>query len=289
MPSLSEYVFAGAERLTHGPHPDRALRDAEFLMMYVLGKGRAWMLSRWHDQIDTHCSIPYHSAIERRRRGEPVQYITGEAEFYGLPFRVTHEVLIPRPETEHAVEKVLELAARFQASRIPPNRIVDVGTGSGAIAVALARHLPDAAITATDLSPAALEVAGGNAARNGMEGRIRFIEGDLLAPVAAEHFDIVVSNPPYVAESDRLSLAVEVREFEPPHALFAGDDGLAIYRRLIPQSFAALTPCGWVVLEIGCGQDAAAADLLAQSGFNEIGLTADLKGTPRIASARKPL
>ena len=170
MPSLSEYVFAGAERLTHGPHPDRALRDAEFLMMYVLGKGRAWMLSRWHDQIDTHCSIPYHSAIERRRRGEPVQYITGEAEFYGLPFRVTHEVLIPRPETEHAVEKVLELAARFQASRIPPNRIVDVGTGSGAIAVALARHLPDAAITATDLSPAALEVAGGNAARNGMEG-----------------------------------------------------------------------------------------------------------------------
>lgn len=292
MPSVSEYVFAGAERLTHGPHPDRALRDAEFLMMRVLGKDRAWILSHWHDEIDTHCSIPYRNIVERRRRGEPIQYITGEAEFYGLPFRVTPDVLIPRPETEHAVEKVLELAAETAAPGIPPQRaplrrIVDVGTGSGAIAVALASHLPDAAITATDLSAAALEVARGNSARNGVESRIRFLQGDLLAALAGEQFDVVVSNPPYVAESDRAALAVEVREFEPQGALFAGEDGLAIYRRLIPQAFAALAPAGCIVLEMSCGQDAAVGNLLAKAGFSEISFTADLQGIPRIAAARR--
>lgn len=281
MPSVSEYVFAGAERLTHGPHPERALRDAEVLMMHVLGKDRAWILSHWHDGIDTHCSIPYRTVIERRRAGEPIQYITGEAEFYGLPFRVTPDVLIPRPETEHAVERVLELAASLAKPRI-----VDVGTGSGAIAIALASKLPQATITAMDLSSAALEVARENAGRNSVAKRIRFVEGDLLAPVAGEPFDIVVSNPPYVAESDRASLSVEVREFEPAQALFAGADGLAIYGRLIPQAFAALICGGFLVLEIGYGQEDAIRELLAQAGFAEISFTADLQGIPRVASAR---
>lgn len=281
MPSVSEYVFAGAERLTHGPHAERALRDAEFLMMHVLGKDRAWILSHWHDEIDTHCSIPYRTVIERRRAGEPIQYITGEAEFYGLPFRVTPDVLIPRPETEHSVEKVLELAASFARPRI-----VDVGTGSGAIAVALANKLPSAAITSTDLSSAALEVARENAGRNGVADRIRFVEGDLLGPVATQQFDIVVSNPPYVAEADCASLAVEVRDFEPAQALFAGTDGLAIYRRLIPQAFAALAAGGFIVLEIGCGQESAIRELLEQAGFDAIGFTADLQGISRVASAR---
>jgi len=293
MPSVSEYVFAGAERLTHGPHAERALRDAEVLMMHVLGKDRAWILSHWHDEIDTHCSIPYRTLIERRRAGEPIQYITGEAEFYGLPFRVTPYVLIPRPETEHAVERVLELAAAFSApgispTRIPPIRIIDVGTGSGALAVALASKLPHAAITATDLSPAALEVARENSARDGVAERIRFVEGDLLAPVAGETFDIVVSNPPYVAEADRASLAIEVREFEPAQALFAGVDGLAIYRLLIPQAFVALTSGGFLVLEIGYGQEDAIRALLAQAGFAEISFTADLQGIPRVACGQKP-
>ncbi len=284
MPSVSEYVFAGAERLTHGPHPERALRDAEVLMMRVLGKDRAWILSHWHDEIDTHCSIPYRTVIERRRAGEPIQYIAGEAEFYGLPFRVTRDVLIPRPETEHAVEKVLELAAQFQSPRI-----IDVGTGSGAIAVALASKLANITVAATDLSPAALAIARENAARNCTAQRIRFIEGDLLAPVAGETFDIVVSNPPYVAESDRASLSVEVSDFEPAQALFAGSDGLAIYQRLIPQAFAALARGGFLVLEIGYEQEDAIRELLAHAGFGEIHFTADLQGIPRVASARRPL
>jgi release factor glutamine methyltransferase len=283
MPSVAEYVYAGAERLSHGPHPDRALQDAEFLLMHVLGKDRAWMLAWWRDEIDPSCSIPYHTAIERRRLGEPIQYITGETEFFGLPFHVTRDVLIPRPETEHSVEEVLELAAQF-----PSPRIADIGTGSGAIAVALAGKLPHARITAIDISSAALAIATENAVRNGVADRIRFLEGDLLAPVLNEQFDIVVSNPPYVAEADRATLSIEVRDYEPATALFAGDDGLAIYRRLIPQAFTALAPGGWIALEIGYGQDVAIRLLLEESRFNEITFTTDLQGIPRVASAKRP-
>lgn len=282
MPSVAEFVFVGAERLGRGPHPDRALQDAERLMMHVLGKDRAWMLAYWQDEIGTDCTIPYRSVIERRRSGEPIQYIVGEAEFYGLPFRVTRDVLIPRPETEHAVERVLELAGGLNWLRI-----VDVGTGSGAIAVALASKLPHAAITATDLSPAALAVARENAARNSVADRIRFLGGDLLDPVRGGFFNIVVSNPPYVPESDRELLSVEVRDFEPALALFADADGLAVYRRLIPGAAAALCPGGWVVLEIGYGQQGAVRELLGEAGFCDIDFTADLQGIPRVACARR--
>ena len=283
MSTVSEYVYAGAERLRRGPHPERAPQDAELLLMHVLGKDRAWMLAYWRDEVETDCSIPYHAAIERRRTGEPIQYILGEAEFYGLPFRVTRDVLIPRPETEHSVERVLELAAHF-----PAPRIVDVGTGSGAIAVSVAHELPHAAMTAIDLSAAALGLARENAERNGGAGRIRFLEGDLLQPVLGEQFEIVVSNPPYVAEAERETLAVEVREHEPELALFAGAEGLAVYRRLIPQAFAVLVPAGWLVLEMGCGQNAALSALLADAGFRSIGFAADLQGIPRVASAQRP-
>lgn len=282
MPSVADYVFAGAERLSHGPHPDKALRDAELLLMRVLGRDRAWMLAYWRDEIDTGCSIPYHSAIERRRAGEPIQYITGEAEFYGLPFHVNRQVLIPRPETEHLVEKAIELAAGFAQPRI-----VDVGTGSGAIAVALARGLPSSIVTAIDLSPAALEVAKNNAARNDVAPRIRFLEGDLLAPAAAAQFDMVVSNPPYVPEADRAALAVEVRDYEPSQALFAGLDGLDVYRRLIPAAWSALVPGGSIVLEIGYGQRESLQALLQAAGFSRIGFTADLQGIARVVSAQR--
>jgi release factor glutamine methyltransferase len=283
MPTVSEYVFAGAERLSHGPHPDRALPDAELLMMHVLSKDRAWMLAYWHDEIGPECTIPYRTVIERRRSGEPVQYITGETEFYGLTLHVNRDVLIPRPETEHAVEKVLELAREFSRPRI-----VDVGTGSGAIAVALAHHLFDARITAIDLSMATLDVALENAAHNAVADRIRFVGGDLLTPVADEQFEIVVSNPPYVAESDRTLLSVEVRDFEPSMALFAGTEGLAVYRRLVPQAWAALAPGGCLVLEMGYGQAEAVKLLLAEAGFRDAAFTNDLQGIPRVVSARRP-
>jgi len=174
------------------------------------------------------------------------------------------------------------LAAAFDRPRI-----VDACTGSGAVAVALARNLLAAQVHATEISAPALAVAQTNAARNGVADRVRFFEGDLLAPVADQPFDLVVSNPPYVPETDRDSLAVEVRDYEPAQALFAGADGLAIYRRLIPAAFAALVPGGFVALEIGFGQQERIGALLAGAGFTGIEFTEDLQKIPRVAVARR--
>ena len=250
------------------------------LVLHLIQRDRAFLLANPLSNLSAEGAVRYYVLLERRLVGEPIQYITGETEFYGLPFQVNRNVLIPRPETEHLVEKALALAASFERPRI-----VDVGTGSGAIAVALAHKLPEAQITAIDLSAAALTVARGNAERNGVAGRIRFVEGDLLAPVAGEQFEMVVSNPPYIAESDRASLSVEVRDYEPETALFAGS-GLDVYRRLIPDARSALAAGGFLALEIGYGQDEAVAELLAKAGFKQIEFTADLQGIPRVATAR---
>jgi release factor glutamine methyltransferase len=249
--------------------------------MHTRKKSRAWLMAHGDELLSDELFLSYTELLERRRRGEPIQYITGETEFYGLPFRVTPEVLIPRPETEHLVEKVIELAARFEQPRI-----VDVGTGSGAIAVALAHEWLSAVITAIDLSSSALAIARENAKRNEVD--LRFLDGDLLAPVAGECFEIVVSNPPYVPSGDRATLSVEVREYEPALALFAGDDGLDVYCRLIPAAFGALVPGGYVALEIGYGQSKAITELLAKAGFEQIEFVPDLQGIPRVASARRP-
>lgn len=270
----------GSARLAAGSHPDRARRDAELLLQFASGLTRAALLAHAADDLDASMATRYAALIERRASGEPIQYITGETEFFGLPFRVTRDVLIPRPETEHLVEKAIELAKAF-----PAPRIVDIGAGSGAVAVALAHALPRAQIESIEISVAALMVARENAARNSVA--VRFLEGDLLAPVANEQFEIVVSNPPYVPEADRDSLAVEVREFEPGLALFAGADGLDIYRRQIPAAFAVLAPGGFIALEIGYGQSSAVSGLLAEAGFHEIAFTPDLQGIPRVACARR--
>lgn len=278
----AESVLAG------GPHPQRARMDAETLLLHALAqsdpaRNRAWLLTNPKWEASLEIAVEYRALIARRLAGEPVQYILGECEFYGLPFDVTRDVLIPRPETEHLVEKAIELAAHFEAPRI-----VDVGTGSGAIAVALAAHLAGASITAIEVSCAALKVARGNAQRNRVAERIRFLSDDLLAPVAGEQFEIVVSNPPYVAAADRQSLAVEVRDYEPPQALFAGPGGFEVYRRLIPAAFSALVSGGALALEIGYAQQAAVGELMGAAGFREVEFTADLQGIPRIASARRP-
>ena len=283
MPALCYFIPSGWGRLRTGSHPDRARLDAETLLLHVLGKNKAWLLAHADEELPDEQAIRFLALIERRYAGEPIQYITGETEFYGLPFRVTPDVLIPRPETEHLVEKVIDLA-----SRIEQPRIVDVGTGSGAIAVALAKHLTDAFIVATDLSQAALEVAELNAGQNEVWERIRFLHGDLLAPVAGQRFDLIVSNPPYVSTADRATLSVEVREHEPALALFAGDDGLEVYRRLIPAAFAMLVPGGYLALEIGCGQSPAITELLTTSGFVQIEFVPDLQGIPRVACAQRP-
>jgi release factor glutamine methyltransferase len=281
--TLQNWVQNGEARLRGSPHPERARRDAETLLLHLIQRDRAFLAANPHSDLSAEGAVRYYALIERRLGGEPIQYITGETEFYGLPFHVDRNVLIPRPETEHLVEKVLSRANSFEKPRI-----VDVGTGSGAIAVALAHKLPAAQLTAIDVSPAALTVARANAKRNHVADRVRFLEGDLLAPVSGELFDFVVSNPPYVAESDRASLSVEVRDYEPSVALFAGS-GLEIYRRLIPAARAVLVSGGFLALEIGYSQDSAIAALLANSDFEQIEFTADLQGIPRVASGRRPL
>ena len=250
--------------------------------MHLLRTDRVWMIAHSDIEIGSDQWKPYYALLQRRRAGEPIQYITGEAEFYGLPFLVAPDVLIPRPETEHLVEKALALAEGF----VHP-RIVDVGTGSGAISVALARHLPDAQIVAVDISGPALKIARENADRNGVSDHVRFLQSDLLAAVADERFEMVVSNPPYVPTTDRGALSIEVRDHEPALALFAGADGLDVYRRLIPAAYAVLEPGGFLVMEIGYGQSEPVAALLADSGFTHIEFVPDLQGIPRVACGRQ--
>jgi len=283
---LRELLAEAQSLLAAGPHPDRARQDAETLLLQVWARqhperNHAWLLTHLDSQAAPDNVAEFHALVKRRLAGEPIQYIAGEAEFYGLPLFVTRDVLIPRPETEHLVEKALQLSAEFADPRI-----VDVGTGSGAIAVALATHLRNVSITATDISSAALAIARRNAQRNRVTDRVRFVAGDLLAPVAGEQFEMVVSNPPYVAEADRRTLAIEVREFEPAAALFAGSGGLSVYRRLIPAAHDALAAGGVLLLEIGHGQQTAVGALLKSAGFGAIEFTADLQGIPRVVTAR---
>ncbi len=297
--TLRDFLEFGESQLSTGPHPERAKRDAETLLLHLIGKNKAWLMAHANEDFAGCSAIRYSSQLERRRKGEPIQYITGETEFYGMPFRVTPDVLIPRPETEHLIEKCLALATHWDGPSFrhrlpewwestipaPHPRILDIGTGSGAVAIALAKQLHNATITAVDLSELALSIARDNAKRN--EVAIRFLQGDLLAPVADEQFDLIVSNPPYIPSTDRDSLSVEVRDHEPPLALFAGNDGLDVYRRLIPQAFTALAPGGYIALEIGYGQRTAIQRLLANAGFTNIEFTPDLQGIPRVAVAKR--
>lgn len=296
---LREWLGHGEALLAEGPHADRARRDAETLLLHHIGKNKAWLIAHSNEEFAGCSSIGYAGLLERRRKGEPIQYLIGECEFYGLPFRVTPDVLIPRPETEHLVERIIELTTKSGASGLAsetwattpfaaPVRMLDVGTGSGAIAITLATKLPNAVITAIDISEPALSVARENAFRNHAADRVRFLCGDLLAPVAGEKFEIIVSNPPYVPDTDRALIAVEVREHEPHVALFGGNDGLEIYRRLFPAAYAALVPGGHLAVEIGFSQMSAVRTLLADSGFENIEFTDDLQGIPRVASARRP-
>jgi release factor glutamine methyltransferase len=274
--TLRELLVRTEEALATGPHAERSRLDASTLLLIALGKSRAWFLGHFGEEAGEELEETLAPLMARRLRGEPIQYITGQAEFYGLRFAVRPGVLIPRPETEHLVEEAMRLAGGLNAPRI-----LDIGSGSGAIAVALAHELPEAMVTSVDISPDALAIARENAVAN--EVRVRFVLGDLLGPVAGERFDLIVSNPPYVPEGDRESLAVEVREHEPALALFAGADGLVIYRRLIPEARGHLAGGGWLLLEIGHGQQAAVEGLLEAAGYGGIHFLADYQGIERVA------
>jgi release factor glutamine methyltransferase len=280
--TLREAIAAAADKLDRLEDlREYAARDAELLLLHMMAAPRTLLFTDGGRAVGEREQEEYDLLIGRRLRGEPIQYITGEQEFYGLPLRVTPAVLIPRPETELLVEAALERLPKDKALRI-----VDVGTGSGAIAIAVAKHLPLVRVTAVDLSAAALEVALRNAERLGLAQRMHFIESDLLSAVLGEApLDAVLSNPPYIPTADRGSLHRQVREHEPDMALFAGVDGLEIYRRLIPQAADALAPDGLLAMEIGYGQQAGLRGLLR--GWNGVEFRNDLQGIARVVLATR--
>lgn len=268
-----------------------ARRDAETLLAHALGRDRAWLLAHGDDELEPDDLESFRAMAGRRAARQPLQQIVGTQEFFGLALRVTPDVLIPRPETEHLVEAVLNWA-HAQADADPAGgarlRIADVGTGSGAIAIALAAVLEHASVTAIDISAAALAVARWNVETHRLGGRVELIEGDLLGPLAGRpgSLDVVASNPPYVALAEASTLAPEVREHEPAVALYAGQDGLDVYRRLIPQARAALRTGGLLALEIGFGQRTALAEMLAE--WVDVRFVEDYAGIPRVALAVRP-
>ena len=258
-----------------------AAADAVLLLMHSLGIDRAALIAHPERTLSREEQEALERMIDRRLRCEPIQYITGTQEFFGLALKVSPAVLIPRPETEILVEAVI---ARLEKET--PLRIADVGTGSGAIAIALAHALPHAFVTAIDLSRESLVVARENATTHSLEGRIRFVESDLLEAIADEPlFDAIVSNPPYISSEEAAGLHRQVRDYEPAQALFAGPSGLEVYERLIPQAFALLKPNGLLALEIGHGQRDAIAALL--SGWRVVEFVPDLQQIPRVAIARR--
>jgi release factor glutamine methyltransferase len=286
---LRESLQTAIARLTDEQVPSPRL-NAETLLMFTLNCDRAHLYAHPERELTGEEHARYDEALTQRAKGVPAQYITGHQEFWGLDLIVSPAVLIPRPETEHLIETVLPLARAMKAPRI-----ADAGTGSGAIALALAKELPDAEIHATDNSPAALEIAEANAARLQLEHtskshyppkrRVFFHDTNLLDGLEGA-FDFVVSNPPYVGLSEEDEVQLEVRRFEPRSAVFAGPTGLDVIEKLIPAARAVLKPGGHLMMEISGTIAEAVRGLLNE--WDEVKITPDLQGIPRIATARKP-
>ena len=287
MPTISEAIAEGSRQL-QSSSVDEARRTAGVLLCHLLGIDRTRLLTKSDQQIEEPNYQSYLQLIERRAAGEPLQYIIGHQEFYGLDFIVTPDVLIPRPETEFLVEQVIKLSGE---SHLIEPLIVDVGTGSGCIAVAIATSRPNAKIIATDVSASALAVAQKNAERNGVGGRIEFLEGDLLEPLFGRGLessvDILASNPPYVEEGRPELVQREVRDWEPHTALFGGADGLNFYRRLLADGLKYVKPGGYLVCEIGYTQLDAISDMIAGPSWKLVEATSDLQGIPRTLTVRK--
>jgi release factor glutamine methyltransferase len=293
---------------------------AELLLLHVLGRDRTWLYAHPEELLSSENTERFLSLITRRAAGEPTQYLTGIQEFWGLEFEVTPDVLIPRPETEHVVEVALDRlavrelrAGRKQTLTGEGLRIVDIGTGSGCIAIALAKELPTAQVFATDISAATLAVAQRNAARHNVADRIRFLESNLLdnllnlvaqhaAPLQREassgghslvqshqprYLDVVASNPPYIGRREAATLMREVRDHEPEVALYGGEEGYELYGDLILQSAAHLKSGGILVLELGHDSLAAVRPLVDSPGWTNVGVTNDLAGIPRVLAAER--
>ena len=287
---LREALRAGLQSLVEHDVPSPQLA-AELLLMHLLGSDRGFLHSHPDQRLTSEAADRYFQLIAERATGKPTQYITGHQEFWGLDVQLTPDVLIPRPETEHLVETVLEIL-RSRPEGHESWRIVDVGTGSGCIALALAWELPRAELYAVDISSAALAVAQQNAVRLGVANRIRFWEGDLLTLFIergwTSSFDLVVSNPPYVGKAEIHLVQREVREFEPRLAWGGLDEGNEIYRRLFPQAQQVLKPGGYIAVEIGYLKSNAVTGLLGER-WTGVSVRPDLAGIPRVVIAQKSL
>jgi release factor glutamine methyltransferase len=302
-------------RLREGGVPSHTLA-AELLLMHVTGRERVWLYSHHEEPLEPEQAGKYFALVARRISGTPTQYLTGKQEFWGLEFEVAPGVLIPRPETEHVVEVALERFSVKRGHSFARNtslgaasggalRIADVGTGSGCLAIALAKEFPEATVMATDISATALDIAGRNAARHGVSTRIEFHECNLLddfipSPLATHlppakarghsplPFDLIVSNPPYIARAEESNLPREVREHEPHEALFGGTHGGELYAPLIAQAGKLLRSGGIFVCEIGFGALAGIRPLFGDaSTWTAVGVTNDLAGIPRVLSAQR--
>jgi release factor glutamine methyltransferase len=299
---LGDVLKSAIQRLTSAQVPSPRM-NAELLLMFAIRCDRAYLYGHPERELTADEESIYENALAQRSKGIPAQYITGHQEFWGMDLIVSPAVLIPRPETEHVVEEVLARVSTccvgrtflsdqslsdssIQQGSAGSLRIVDVGTGSGSIALALAKELPRAEIHATEISPAALEIARANAARHQLESHIQFHETDLLAGIEKNTYDFVVSNPPYVGESEEDQVQMEVRKFEPRNAVFAGPTGLEVIERLILEANDVLKPGGWLIMEISGTIAPRVKELLA--GWNSVQITNDLQGIPRVAAAQKP-
>jgi release factor glutamine methyltransferase len=294
----------------------------ELLLLHVLGRDRTWLYAHPEEQLSPADAERFFALIARRANGEPTQHLTGKQEFWGLDFEVNPDVLIPRPETEHLIEVTLDRlalrelrAGRKQTLTGEGLQIADIGTGSGCIAIALAKELPGATIYATDISRAALAVAQRNAARHSVGDRIHFLESNLLdkvsivgaryivplqsqcansesheSPVTSHQspqFDLIVSNPPYIGRREAATLMREVRDHEPEIALYGGEEGYELYADLITQSAAHLKPGGLLVLELGHNSLPAVQPLLDAPTWTNVAVTNDLAGIPRVIAAER--
>jgi release factor glutamine methyltransferase len=272
---------------------------AELLLLHAIGKERAWLYAHPEEPLTPPEENSFLQMIARRAAGEPVQHLTGHQEFWGLDFEVSSDVLIPRPETEHLIEVTLDRlglrevrAGRPQTTNGAGMFLADVGTGSGCIAITLAKELPQAHFYASDISPAALAIAQRNAAHHNVSERIHFAHNNLLNNAKAGNrdpvfFDVIVSNPPYVGRRESASLEREVRDHEPPQALYGGEEGYELYGELIAQSAGHLKPGGLLVLELGHNSLPAVQPLLAEPTWSYVSVTNDLAGIPRVIAAER--
>lgn len=277
-------VLADARDILEGAGFTDGMFQAQYLLGFILGMTRTQLFLHPEKKISPAANLEFRAMLERRLQHEPLQYIIGRVEFWSREFRVTPDVLIPRQETEFILEQIL---TAIRKHNFPCRRALDMGTGSGVIADVLADEL-DCQVVAVDCSLTAIKVARANIEDHGLLDKITFVCSDLFAQLPqGEQFDLIVSNPPYVAESEMHTIQAEIIDYEPSSALFAGSDGLDCYRRLIPESVNYLRPGGWLCLEIGADQGPAVQKILCENGYQNVTVFPDYAGRPRLVTAVK--